>query len=178
MDGSINLVSPKNEQLEKEQGRLRIVRIAALAIMVMVAGIAVLVFIINLTLPLNSIKHKEDTALSNISVLHKKLAGYYLVEDRVNNLSNVISKRQKLPDIADALLAIIPSDLSVGSMQVNAKSISIDISGSSLVSMNKLIDNAILLGQQQKLIKDIVMQQLSLDVKDNYYAISIQADIQ
>jgi hypothetical protein len=63
-------------------------------------------------------------------------------------------------------------------MQVNAKSISLDISGSSLISMNKLIDNVILLGQQQKLIKNIVMQQLSLDVKDNYYAVTIQADIQ
>jgi hypothetical protein len=178
MDGSINLVSPKNEQLEKKQRRLRIARISAFVIMVMVAGIAVLVFIINLTLPLSTIKHNEDITLSNISVLHKKLAEYYLVEDRVDNLSNVISKRQKLPDITDALLAIIPSDLSVGSMQVNAKSISLDISGSSLISMNKLIDNVILLGQQQKLIKNIVMQQLSLDVKDNYYAVTIQADIQ
>jgi len=177
MDGSINLVSPKNEQLEKEQRRLRIVRISALAIMVMVAGIAVLVFIINLTLPLNAIKHNEDVTLSNTSVLHKKLAEYYLVEDRVNNLSNVISKRQKLPDITDALLAIIPSGLSVGSMQVNSKSISLDISGSSLISMNKLIDNVVTLGQQ-KLIKNIVMQQLSLDVKSNNYAVSIQADIQ
>jgi cell division septal protein FtsQ len=178
MDGSINLVSPKNEQLEKEQRRLRIARISALVIMAMVAGIAVLVFIINLTLPLSSIKHNEDVTLSNISVLHKKLAEYYLVEDRVDNLSNVISKRQKLPDITDALLAIIPADLSVGSMQVNAKSVSLDISGSSLISMNKLIDNVILLGQQQKLIKNIIMQQLSLDVKDNYYTVSMQADIQ
>ena len=177
MNGSINLVSPKNEQLEKEQNRLRIARILAFAIMFFVVAIAVLVFIINLTLPINSIKHDEEITLSNISSLHKKLVQYYLVEDRVNHLSNVIAKREKLPDITDAFLAVIPEDLSANSMQVDVKKMSLIVSGQSLVSMNKLIDDITILSKQKNILENVVMQQLSLDVKNGRYSISIQADI-
>jgi hypothetical protein len=51
------------------------------------------------------------------------------------------------------------------------------MSGGSLISMNKFIDNVTMLGQQKKIIKNIVVQQLSLDVKNSKYSISIQADV-
>ena len=145
--------------------------------MLFVAAIAVLVFVINLTLPINSIKTSEETTLSNIAALHKKLVQYYFVQDRANNLSNVIAKRNKVPDIADALLAATPDDLSISSIQIDAKQISLIMSGGSLISMNKFIDNVTMLGQQKKIIKNIVVQQLSLDVKNSKYSISIQADV-
>ena len=177
MSSSINLVSPKNEQLDKEQNRLRIVKILAFTTMALVVVVAVLVFVINLTLPIGSIKREEATTLSNISAVHKKLAQYYLVEDRVNNLANVISQRKKIPDIADALLTAIPQELSISSMQIDAKKVSLIISGSSLISMNKFIDDVIMLDSKNKIIKNIIIQQLSLDVKSGQYSISVQADI-
>jgi hypothetical protein len=177
MNDSINLVSPKNEQLENEQKRLRIVRISAFVIMFLVAAIAVLIFVINLTLPISSIKRNEEVTLSNIAALHKKLVQYHFVEDRVNHLANVIAKRNKVPDIVDALLAVTPTDLSINSMQVDVKKISLIMSGGSLVSMNRFIDDVTMLGQQKNLIKNIVVQQLSLDVRNSKYSISIQADI-
>lgn len=177
MSNSINLVSPKNEQLDKEQNRLRIARILAFTIMVLVAAIAVLVFVINLTLPINLIKQDQTTTLSNISTVHKKLTQYSLVEDRVNHLSNVIQQRKKIPDIADAFLAVIPQELSINSMQVDVKKVSLIVSGASLLSMNKFIDDVTMLGSEKKLIQNVVAQQLSLDVKSGQYSISIQADI-
>ena len=76
MSDSINLVSPKNEQLEKEQNRLRIARVVAFSVMFLVAAVAVLVFVVNLTLPINSIKRSEEVTLSNIAALHKKFVQY------------------------------------------------------------------------------------------------------
>ena len=177
MENSINLVSLKSGQLEKEQNRLRIARVAAFIVMFMVAAVAVLVFIINLTLPIDTIKQNEKVALSNISALHKKLVQHYLVEDRVNNLVNVISKRGQLPRVIDTLLALVPGDLSVGSLQIDAKQVSLIVSGESLLSMNKLIDEVTVLNNQNRIIKNVVVQQLSLDVKGNRYSVSIQADI-
>jgi Tfp pilus assembly protein PilN len=174
---SINLVSPKNEQLEKEQARLRMVKMLALVIMALVVVIAVLVFVVNLTLPINSIKHDENVTLANISSQHKKLVQYYLVEDRVNNLSNMVANRQKLPNTVDALLAAIPQELSVVSMQVDAKSVSLIVSGDSLVPMNTFIDDITALGGQKNVLKNVVVQQLSLDVKNSRYSISVQADV-
>ena len=176
MSNSINLVSPKNSQLDKDQNRLRVARIVAFAVMVVVALIAVLVFVINLTLPINAIKNDEQITLSNISVFHAKLANYYLVEDRVNNLSNIIAQRKKLPDIADAILTTVPQDLAITTMQIDAKQVSFIVSGKSLVSMNKFIDDVTALDKSKKIIKNIVVQQLSADIKNGNYSISVQAD--
>jgi len=177
MNASINLVSPKNAQLEKEQNGLKIARILALVVMSAVAITAILVFIINLTLPINSIKHNEEVTVANIATLHKKLVQYSLVEDRLNNLANIIGKRQQLPKVMDTLQAVIPADLNVNSMDINAKQISLIVSGSSLISMNKLIDDLTILGTQKNLLKNLTVQQLVLDVKNNKYSISIQANI-
>jgi len=177
MSSSINLVSPKNEQLDKEQTRLRVARVAAFITMALVVVVAVLVFVINLTLPINSIKQEEAATLSNISALHKKLVQYYLVEDRINHLSNIILQRKKTPDITDALLAVIPQELSINSMQIDVKKISLIVSGDSLIPMNKFIDDVTMLGEGKKIIQNIVVQQLSLDVKSGKYSISIQADL-
>ena len=176
MSNSINLVSPKNEQLGKEQNRLKIARILAFAIMAFVVATAILVFVINLTLPINSIKQNEQTTLTNISTLHKKLTQYYLVEDRANHLANIIAQRGNIPVVSDDLLAIVPPDLAINSMQIDATKVSLIVSGASLTSMNKLIDNVTILGEQKKIITNIVVQQLSLDVKSSQYSISIQAE--
>ncbi len=175
---SINLVSPKNEELEKEQKRLRIAKIAAFAAMFLVVITAVLIFVINLTLPLNSIKNEEAATLSNIATVHKKLVQYYLIEDRTNNLANVILQRKDIPGIVDALLNTVPSELSVSSMQVDAKSVSFIVSGGSLISMNKFIDDLTVLSTQKKIIKNVVMQNLSLDVRSGNYSVSIQAEVE
>lgn len=176
MSNSINLVSPKNEQLEKEQNRLKAARILAFSVMLAVVLIAALVFIVNLTLPINSIKQDEQNTLSNISAFHTKLAQYYLVEDRVTNLSNIIEKRKKLPDIADAVLATVPQDLAITTMQIDAKQVSFVVSGKSLISMNKFIDDVTALDKSKKIIKNIVVQQLSADIKNGNYSVSVQAD--
>lgn len=177
MSSSINLVSPKNEQLEKEQNRLRITRILAFVVMAFVVAIAILVFVVNLTLPINSIKQSEQVTLTNIAALHKKLTQYYLVEDRTNHLANIIAQRKNIPDIADDLLVVVPQDLAISSMQVDAAKVSLIVSGASLLSMNKLIDDVTMLQEQKNIINNIVMQQLSLDVKSGRYSVSIQADI-
>jgi hypothetical protein len=174
---SINLVSPKNEQLEKEQKRLSMAKILAFVIMFFVIILAVLVFVINLTLPINTIKQAENVTLSNISTLHKKLVQYYLTEDRVNHLSNLVAKRGKLPDTLGALLAIVPSELSINTMSVESDKIALVVSGKSLVSMNKFIDDVILLSEQKHILKNVIIQQLSLDVRGGTYSISIQAGV-
>lgn len=145
--------------------------------MLLVAIVALLVFVVNLTLPINSIKNEEATTLSSISAMHKKLTQYYLVEDRINHLSNIINKREKLSDVTHALLAVIPNDLSIDSIQIDAKNVSLIVSGASLTSMNNFINSIVVLNNKKTIITNVIIQELSLNVKDNTYSVSIQAGI-
>jgi hypothetical protein len=177
MSSNINLVSPKNEQLEKEQRRLKAARILALLVVVFVAILAVVIFIVNLTVPLNAIKQQEDVTLTKLVPLHKKLVQYYFVEDRVDNLSNIIAARKNLSGIADAIAQIVPSGVSISSLEIDSKQVTLIVYGSSLLPMNQFIDGVTMISTQKKLIKNVVAQQVSVDVRNGTYSVSVQADI-
>jgi hypothetical protein len=136
-----------------------------------------LIFVLNFTLPLDSVKKEQVTTASNIAIFHKKLVTYTLIADRVKNISNILSQRGNyLPQVND-ILGKIPTDVSIDGLDIDTGTIAISVSSTSLVSLNKFIDDMVSLGAQGKVIKDIVIQGLSLNVNDSKYILSMKAVI-
>ena len=174
---SINLVSNKNSELERNLKRLRIVKIFAVISLVIVALTSVLVFFINFTLPISDVKQSQKEALNNITSLHTKLATYYLIKDRINNISNIISNRKSYVDATNTVFGKIPSGLSTDALDVDTGTMILTVSGSSLLPMNQFLDNLIALGQSGKVIKNINILSLILDTKSGKYSLTVQADV-
>ena len=177
MSNSINLISNKSVELEKELRRLKKVKIAAVICLVAVVLMAVLVFVLNFTFPLDSVKKDQQLTMANLTAMNTKLTTYALTKDRVSNIANIIAQRGNFIPQTSQILSKVPSDLSVGTLEVTNGSLKITVSGASLASMNKFIDDVTILSQKKNIIQNVVVQQLSLDVKNNKYSISIQADI-
>ncbi len=177
MSNSINLVTLKNNQLLGEEKWLKIARASALISMIFVASIAILVFVVNLTIPIQSIRNSEQATLADIAALHNRLATYYLTKDRANNLSNIISKRKTLPTSTNEIFNLVPPELSIKSFDADAKNISIVVSGNSLLPINKFIDDVITASRKGKIIKNVSIQELSVDTKHGSYSLSINGKI-
>jgi hypothetical protein len=173
----INLVSNKNIELGKEFKRLKIIRNTALASLIIVLFLSVLFFILNLTLPFGSIKKDEQLAEGGISLLYNKQVTYAMINDRVTNISNVIAKRKNYMLQLNAVLGKLSSDLTIEDLEIQSDKINISVSGASLVSMNKFIDDMVALGNQGKIIKNIMIEGLSLNSGNEKYTLSIQANI-
>jgi competence protein ComGC len=174
---NINLASPKSNQLIGEEKWLKIARATALISMIFVASIAILVFVVNLTIPIQSVRNSEQAALADIFALHKRLVTYYLIKDRINNISNVIAKRKNLSTSANEIFNLVPPELSIKSFDADAKNISIVVSGNSLLPINKFIDDVVTESKKGKIIKNISIQELSVDTKHGSYSVSITGKI-
>jgi len=177
MSSSINLVSNKNVALERQLERLKIVRITALVSLAVVLSASILVFVLNLTLPLGSVKKDQQMTIVNISLQHKKLVTYTLINDRVKNLSSVISQRKNYVSQIDEVLGKVPKDVSVDALEIQLGKMSMSISATSLVPINKFIDDMVALGDRGKVLKNIIIQGLSLDTSGGKYTLSMQANI-
>lgn len=177
MSSSINLVSTKNDQLEKELKRLRLFRIIAVISLILVASVSVIIFVINITLPIPAIKKNQEQALSGISLLREKLVKNFLINDRVRNISEIISKRKNYSSTLENLLSKVSADLSVDTFEVEGKIVSISISGDSLIPINNFLNNIIELGNKGKIIKNVLIESLTLNSTNGKYTLSMKADI-
>lgn len=177
MNNNINLISNQNVALEKELRRLKRFRLISIICLIIVAVVSISIFVLNFTLPLDSVKKEQVTTASNITLLNKKLVTYTLITDRVKNISNILSQRGNyIPQVND-ILGKVPTDVSVDGLGIDAGTVTIAVSSTSLVSLNNFIDDMVSLGEQGKVIKDIVVQGLSLDVNDNKYILNMKASI-
>ena len=177
MNSSINLVSIKNDEVEKEERRLKIVRIIAAACLIIVALFSVLIFVINFTLPLEAVKKNQQLELSNISSMHQKLAKYVLLNDRISNISDLISKRKNYASLINSVYSKLPQGLSVEALDVETQQLSLGISGSSLLQLNDFINNLILLKDKDKIIKNINIQSLTFRPVDGTYLLTFKTTL-
>lgn len=177
MNKSINLVSNRNEQLEKELLILKIVRVIAVSLLVTISVVAITAFIFSTQISISKIKEEENATLAQISALHDRLTTYYLTKDRINNITGIISTRRDYSKHIDAILANAPKTLSLKGIDIEKNIISVSMSGNSLVSINEFVDNVTALGIEQKLIKNVRLQSLSLDVKKEEYMVIMKGEV-
>jgi hypothetical protein len=174
---SINLIAVNASALEKNLQRLKIVRIAALISLIIIAAISVVVFIINITLPLSSVEKEKQVTLVNLSNLHNKLVKYSFTNDRITNIKSVIAKRKNYASSMGAVFKIIPSGLAVDSISIGNRDLSLTVSAASLEAFSGFIDAMNNLDTQDKVLKNIKIDGLILDSKANRYSLSMEAEI-
>ncbi len=177
MSNSINLVSSKNEQLEKELKILKIIRVTAVSMLITIAVISITAFIVSTQIPLSQIKQEEEQTLTSISALHDKLTTYYLVKDRINNIGNLIKIRENYIMPIDTVLDKINSQLSISAFSLEKDKLTISLNASSLVPINETISAIYDLGKEGKVITDVKLTSLGLDTQAGRYIVTIQAKI-
>ena len=177
MNNNINLISNQNVGLEKELKRLKRVRITSIICLIVVFLMSILIFVLNFTLPLDSVKKDQSVTVANIVLFHKKLITYSLISDRVKNISSVISQRKNYTSQLSQILDKLPAGVSMDGLQIDTDKITFSVSSTSLTSINQFIDSMIGFNSQGKVINNLVMQGLSLDTTSGKYDLNMQANI-
>lgn len=176
MNKSINLVSNRNEQVERELLILKIVRVVSVSLLITISVIAISAFILSTQISLSRIKEEENATLSQISALHDKLTTYSLTKDRLTNIARILSTRRDYGKHINAILEKVPQELSLEAISIEKEIITINVSGKSLIPINKLIDDISLLGKEKKLLNNVKLQSLSLDVKSGKYFVLMKGE--
>ncbi|MCL5113596.1 MAG: hypothetical protein M1372_00300 [Patescibacteria group bacterium] len=176
MKNEINLLSPAQIDRAKTSGALRILRIAAICCLFALLAISVILFFLSRALSPVAIKEKENDALYSLSLLHKREAKLVVINDRIKDLPNIIQSRSNFDVSINAILQKIPEGVSVNSMTIGKDKIELTVSSSSLLSINNLMNSLIDMAKNKKIIKNVTIDSLAVDVKGNGYSLSIKGD--
>lgn len=173
MNNSINLISTKNEQLERELRMLLLVRVIAVSMLITLAVVSIIAFIVSTQIPLSRIKQEQNNTLASISSLHSKLTSYYLIKDRINNVNNLLATRKDYSEVMDLILSKMGADMKIQAIDIEKTQVRIRASGPSLITINKSIDDTLTLANNSKLISRVELTSLILDVKQGQYLVTI-----
>ena len=177
MVNDINLVSNKDESTLKQKKQLRFVRITAVVSLAIVFLFSVLIFVISSMIGLSSIKNSENSALNSISFLHKKEAELAIVNNRLQDITTILQNRKNYTSEINSLLQIIPSGAYVNSIEINKDSLTLVIVSNSLLPINSFLNSLTGFAQKNQLVKDVIIENLSINGKTGLYSLSIQATI-
>lgn len=173
----INLVSKQKERITKLKKRVKLLRIIAFFCLIFVFTSSIFVFFIKLSSPLLSLQNQEKTLSANIDSSKQKIAKLFIVNDRLQNIESLLSKRANFNGTINAIVQQKPVDLSMTSLTVNKKNVSIKASSMSLTAINNFMDSLVVFAADKKMFNKITLENLSIDTEANQYVFSIKADL-
>lgn len=176
MNNSINLVSNRNEAIERERKVLLALRIIAVVLLSSIAIVSILAFIITTQVPLSKIKDDQTQALASIASSSKKLSSYFLIKDKLTNINSLTSIRSDYIKPIDLIFSKIPESLRVDSLNIEQDLIEIEISGSSLQPMDEVVKSLVAVGTERIIIKSVKLKSLNLNPQANRYTIAFIAE--
>ena len=88
-----------------------------------------------------------------------------------------MSSRKNYASSANTIFEKLPQELSVETMILEDKILTLSVSGDSLIPINEFIDDMVEIGDSGKIIKNLTIQSLVLNFSNGRYILSMQADI-
>lgn len=177
MNEDINLVPGKRKiALEQKKLVLRL-RLFSIILLIITVFSSVLLFLLKLQSPLPSLQREKNTLLTNLSLLSQKSAKLLLMKNRLNEVAIIEKKRQRLDELIGSVLEGVPAGVSLGSLNIDKKTVSITASSNSLSSINIFLDRLVDKVVKGKIFSKITLDGLSLDNKANRYIIALTLEL-
>jgi hypothetical protein len=143
MSNDINLLVRNDKKLLKEQGKIKIFRLIAIGSLVVLILISVIIPILNQQLSNSSIEKDREAILSEMLPFREKEAKLNVVNNRIENISKVLSKRVDVYEIVNKILGIVPNEILVEGIEFTERKMTIKLSSESLVPVDSLINNLV-----------------------------------
>lgn len=175
MNDSINLVGAQETGNVRRHKRVFVLRVISLVFLSFVAVVSIILFVLNIRVSTSSIKNEQAFVTRNISLQKDKFAKLNLLNDRLKGIRQVLKDRKNYTATVNSILDQVPSGASASTLSINKDGITLTVASGSLLSINKFLNNVIDLSIQKRLIKDMVIESLSIDTKTGIYSLSIKA---
>lgn len=174
MNSDINLLKKESRTQEK---RVKILRIISVVAAGTVAIFSIALFVFNRQSTLDPIKREQNVVLQNLSFLSEKEAKLSLLNDRLNNLENILGFRKNYIKSVNSIIDELPSDVSTTSLSLDKDGILLIASSNSLSSINTFLNSLIDLSEKKHLIKDLIIESLTVGTTGIRYSLSIKAKL-
>lgn len=177
MSNDINLVSARSDEIERERRILKFLRLIAGGLLFLITLFSILIFLINISIPINAVRRQQQETLSAISGLSKKLASFHYIKDRLANINTTLQNRKDYPKAINTIFANTPSSLVVEEIKVENNSLVLTFSDVSLLSLNDAIEALVGFSSKKELISDLIIESLDFDPLSGRYNLTFKANM-
>lgn len=176
MNSNINLILSKEGQSFKKKKRIKLLNSIALGLLLVVAAVSVVLFILNTLNPLSSIKKDQLATINNIATLKERSGKLVMVNDRLKNISEINQKRKIFSSLIDYLISLL-GDLKINFLEIDNKSISFSVTSNSLLEENQFLQKLIEKSSKKEMIKDLMIDSLTVNEKTGLYLLTLRATV-
>ncbi len=159
MSIDINLVNKKTSESAKDL-KLKKVKTISFAILIFVAISSVLLFLINLRFSVNYVKGQQNKIIDALSAYDETTSKIFILHQRVEDLSSIISERKKYHEKTDLIFKNFPTGVNIDEYNINESGITLGVSSSSLLELDTFLNYLLDLASSKKLTT-INMSELS-----------------
>lgn len=170
---NINLLPKKNREHVLYEKYLKIYSIFSIVFFILICFFSVSTLFLNKNSSIDSLENEKSVLLKNISANSEKISKYLFVNTRLKDINDVIVKRRYMDQTLDLIIKEIPDGISVNSVKVDKKTLTLTASSTSLQTLNIFIDSLVGIVSENKVFNQIILDGLSLDNKRGYYTLSI-----
>lgn len=177
MSNDINLVSPGVGKSSKEARRLSTFSLIATTLIVGVGFVSVLLFVLNHILSPSAVIKEQKKIAANITLAKQKQVKLVVLGRRLNDISNLISKRSNYEEALSSILSETPAGMSVASLTLDKQKLSMVVSAGSLISTNSFIDSLKGMVEEKKFLKNVTINNLILNSRTSSYTLTLEIEL-
>ena len=177
MNTNINLLLRKDEETLKRQRKIKKLNLLAVSFLIAIGALSLLIFLLIQIINPSSVKKEQDETLRKISAYQTQQAKLLILENRVNNISEILNKRKDLSKVIQTILTKTPDRVFIESLEADGKSVIMTAQSSSLSSIGDFINNLTDMVRKKDLIDALTINALIFDEARNSYQISLTANL-
>ncbi len=159
MSIDINLVNKKTSESVKDL-RLKKVKTISFAVLIAVAVSSVLLFLINLRFSVNYVKGQQNKIIEALSAYDETTSKIFILHQRVEDLSTIISERKKYHDKTELIFKNFPTGISIEEYEIDESGVILGVSSNSLLELDTFLNYLLDLTKTKK-ITSIRMTELA-----------------
>lgn len=176
MSEDINLLSKRKSNFTKNKKLAGFFRLASIILLVITVFSSLAIFFLKSNSNLTSLEKEEKAVYGELTRLNQKVAKLLLIERKIKDISTIIEKRPKFDEKINLITKDMPNNVSVASLTVDQKNLSVTLSSSSIYFLNLYLDS-FLSSANKKVFSKVTLDSLTLDNKSGRYFLSLKADL-
>ncbi|MBI2430430.1 MAG: hypothetical protein HYV39_00195 [Candidatus Levybacteria bacterium] len=175
MSNDINLLKGGKANRLRQEKLLRFLQRGSIISLAAVVVCSMLFFFLNTKSPAISLREEEKAVISKMTAHQKSAVKLLLIEGRTRDILTILEKRSVLDNMVKNISELVPEGVRVDSLQIDRKNFSMIVRSSSLMSLDTLLNRAVLLTENKKIAK-VTMEGLSMDKNRGFYILSFSGD--
>ncbi len=173
----INLLPHKQKKNAVNKDVIVVLERLSLVSLALIVFLSLALFALNYDTTLPSLKQQENSALTNLTLLHNKTAKILFIKDRLQNINTILQNRKAYENLIGQVNQMTPSDVNIENFSVSKGTVNIDFSSPSLLSLSNLLDTLTAMVQTKQTFKSLDLTGIIADNTTNLYTISVAAKL-